>query len=84
MLFLVSGMTQKYERKLVLDPNQWWEHLSMAQKFSANSLFQYGYQLQFIRQTDEGKLAVLICDDDIITLNEEGDIDNDPDIILRN
>ncbi|MER2491672.1 hypothetical protein [Catenovulum sediminis] len=74
---------KKYERKLVLDPNQWWEHLSLAQKFSANSLFQYGYQLAFIRDTEEGKLAVLLREDDIVTLSEEGDIDSEPSIILR-
>lgn len=75
----------RYERKTSLSPNQWWDLLSLAQKFSANSLFQYGYQLAFIRNTNHGKLAVLIRENNTIaSISEDGELDTHPNITLRN
>lgn len=74
-----------YKRSLELSPNQWWDLLSLAQKFSANSLFQFGYQLAFIRNTDKGKLAVLIREDNnLAAITEDGELDTHPNIVLRN
>ncbi|MCU4677059.1 hypothetical protein N7931_15605 [Catenovulum sp. 2E275] len=71
------------KRGISLTSNQWWDELSMAQKFSANSLFQFGYQLAFIRNTEAGKLAVLIRDGQIVAISEDGELDAHPDIVLR-
>ncbi|GEM_PF-518464 len=74
----------KHERKISLTPNQWWDLLSLAQKFSANSLFQFGYHLAFIRSTDNGKLAVLIRENNhIAAITEDGELDTNPNIVLR-
>ena len=74
----------QYKRNISLTPNQWWELLSLAQKFSANSLFQFGYQLAFIRSTDNGKLAVLMREaEQIAVITEDGELDTNPNIVLR-
>ncbi|KMT63994.1 hypothetical protein [Catenovulum maritimum] len=77
-------MTQKFERKINRDPNEWWDHLTMAQKFAANSLFQYGYHLAFIRDTDEGKLAVLMRGEQLAAISADGEVDTNPNVVLRN
>ncbi len=61
----------------------WWSKLSLAQKFSASSLGKFGYELQFVRSSEAGRLAVLTCNGGIATISEEGDIDTSPDIVIR-
>jgi hypothetical protein len=61
----------------------WWEKLSLAQKFSANSLGQFGYELKFIRNEEGSSLAVLSCNGCITVINEDGSIDTHPTIIIR-
>ncbi len=60
-----------------------WHELSLAQKFAASSLTQFGYELQFIRQSQQENLAVLNCDGHIATISNEGEIDASPNIQLR-
>lgn len=57
-----------------------WEMLSLAQKFAASSLLQFGYQLTYIRN---GNTAIMLCDDNIATICLEGEIDSTPDITIR-
>lgn len=60
-----------------------WEKLSLAQKFAASSLTQFGYDLAFIRNSHTGSLAILMCNDNTATISNEGEIDTSPDIIIR-
>lgn len=57
--------------------------LSMSQKHSVNSLSQYGYQLSFLRNNNAESLAVLICGDNVATVDIAGDINTSPDITVR-
>ncbi|NMP32282.1 hypothetical protein HII17_11945 [Thalassotalea sp. M1531] len=57
--------------------------LSMSQKYAVNSLTQYGYQFAFSRNTDEGNLAILMCGNNIATVDAQGDIDTSPQITIR-
>ncbi|WP_448211296.1 hypothetical protein [Colwellia sp. MEBiC06753] len=57
--------------------------LSTSQKFAVNSLTRYGYQIAFTRNTDQGSLAILMCDNNIATVDDQGDINTDPSIIIR-
>lgn len=61
----------------------WWTKLSLAQKFSVSSLSKFGYQLEFIRHEGGHSLAVLMCDDAIAVVKEDGDIDTSNKIKLR-
>jgi len=60
-----------------------WDKLSLAQKFAASSMTQFGYDLSFIRNSNNGNIAILQCNDKAATINSEGDVDTSPDIIIR-
>ncbi|MEW6989730.1 hypothetical protein AADZ91_03485 [Colwelliaceae bacterium 6441] len=60
-----------------------WDKLSLAQKFAASSLTQFGYDIAFIRHSQAGSLAILLCDGNAATITDEGEIDSSPDIIIR-
>ncbi|EJI84451.1 MULTISPECIES: hypothetical protein [Alishewanella] len=70
-------------RQTEKDLNYFWDQLSLAQKFSVAELQRYGYQLQFVRHLPYGKLAVLDFDGKLAAIDQEGQIDTAPDIVLR-
>ncbi|WP_017443898.1 hypothetical protein [Gayadomonas joobiniege] len=76
---------EKHKRTIYRKPDEWWVFLSVAQRFAANTLFRYGYQLAFIRTTLHGKIAVLMRENqhEIVTLDEWGHVDTSPAIKLR-
>lgn len=61
-----------------------WVRLSLAQKFAASSLTQFGYDLTYIRDSNSGSLAILLCKNIAATISIEGEIDTSPNIIIRN
>lgn len=66
-----------------LSSSQLWGRLTLSQQFSASSLNQYGYSLAFIRNTEDGPLAVLLCDDNAAVIDNHGEINTSPDIVIR-
>lgn len=60
-----------------------WDKLTLSQQFSVSSLNQYGYNLAFIRNSDEGSLAILLRDDNAATIDNYGEINTSPDIVIR-
>ncbi|MBL4941543.1 MAG: hypothetical protein JKY81_07760 [Colwellia sp.] len=60
-----------------------WNKLSLAQKFAASSLAQFGYDLTYIRNSHTGNLAILLCNDNAATISTEGEIDTSPNIVIR-
>lgn len=60
-----------------------WGKLSLAQQFSASSLAQFGYDLTYIRNSNTGNLAILLCNGNAATISSEGEIDTSPDIVIR-
>lgn len=79
------------QRKTIVDRRQeppeqsvWWSKLSLAQKFSASSLGKFGYELEFVRNENGHSLAVLSCNGGLAVISEDGDINTNPDIVLRN
>jgi len=65
------------------DQSALWDKLTLAQKFAASSLTQFGYDLAFIRNSQSGSLAVLLCDGNKATITGDGEIDTAPQIHLR-
>ena len=61
-----------------------WNKLSLAQKFSASSLTQFGYDLTYIRNNYAGCLAILLCNGSAATISSEGEINTSPSIVIRN
>ncbi|PCI55060.1 MAG: hypothetical protein COB45_07255 [Gammaproteobacteria bacterium] len=60
-----------------------WGKLSLAQKFAASSLAQFGYDLNYIRNSNTGSLAILLCNGIAATISNDGEIDTSPDIKIR-
>lgn len=63
--------------------NTLWDKLSLAQKFAASSLTQFGYDLTYIRGSNVGNLAILLCGNNAATISTEGEIDTSPNISIR-
>jgi hypothetical protein len=61
-----------------------WESLTLAQKFAASSLTQFGYELAFIREDNVSSVAVLMCNESIATISKAGEINTAPNLRLRN
>lgn len=66
-----------------LSSHQLWGRLTLSQQFSASSLNQYGYDLAFIRNTEDGPLAILLCDSNAATIDNHGEINTSPTIVIR-
>ncbi|MEW6999206.1 hypothetical protein AADZ86_16090 [Colwelliaceae bacterium BS250] len=60
-----------------------WPNLNDNQKISANALFNYGFELSFIRNHAIESLVGLVLDGKTATINNDGDIDTSPDINIR-
>jgi len=78
------------EREVLLERRQFtqeqaslWDRLSLAQKFAASSMTQFGYDLSFIRNSNSGSLAILQCDGKAATINDEGEVNSTPNITIR-
>ena len=65
------------------EQSEWWEKLSLAQKFSASSLGKFGYELAFVRNDKGHSLAVLTCLGGVAVIYEDGEINTSPDIHIR-
>lgn len=75
-------LLERRQQKAV--PETLWEKLSLAQKFASSSLSQFGYDLTYIRNSNVGNLAILLCNGSAATISSEGEIDTSPDIEIRN
>ncbi|MEW6984482.1 hypothetical protein AAD001_17680 [Colwelliaceae bacterium 6471] len=60
-----------------------WNKLSITQKFAATGLTQFGYDLSFVRKSDSGNMAIMLCGNNAATVNSEGDVDTSPEITIR-
>jgi hypothetical protein len=83
-------MTAVLERETLIERRQYkteqellWDKLSLAQKFAASSLNQYGYELAFLRSSGISSTAVLLRGNDVATVASDGEINTAPDIIIR-
>lgn len=70
-------------RRNVEDPADLWDKLSLAQKFAASSLTQFGYDLAYVREQQSGSTAILLCDNNTATISSDGEINTAPSIKIR-
>ncbi|ASJ98555.1 hypothetical protein FGA12_03110 [Shewanella marisflavi] len=63
--------------------NEHWDRLTTAQRFAFYTLAKLGYQLLFVRQTPTMSTAIAKQEDQLATIDDDGDIDFNPDIVLR-
>jgi len=60
-----------------------WYKLSIAQRFAFYTLTKIGYQLLFVRKSNHESTAVARQDGRLVTIDNEGDIDFNPSVALR-
>jgi hypothetical protein len=70
-------------REVTKDINYFWNTLNMAQKFSVAELQRFGYELAFVRRSSTFSLAVLKAGDRIAAVDQDGQIDTEPKVIIR-
>ena len=84
-MHMKDQVVEKFEerRKSTLEQNALWRRLSEEQKINAESLSKFGYNLEFIRNEAANKIIIMLNGSSIATINENGDIDTNPDINIR-
>lgn len=70
-------------RRVPLIIDVYYQRLSLAQKVSASQLNQFGFELQFIRGKGLNSTAIFTCEDNNLSINYLGEIDNTSPITLR-
>ncbi len=65
------------------DLNFFWGQLNVAQKFSGAELQRFGYELAFVRRSPSFSMAVLKSGGRMAAVDQDGQIDTDPTIVLR-
>ncbi len=70
-------------RQVIPKKSTLWNELSLAQKFAASSLTQFGYDLTYIRNSNTGNLAILMCNGNAATISNDGEIDTSPSLVIR-
>ncbi|WP_027671195.1 hypothetical protein [Rheinheimera baltica] len=65
------------------DVHFFWDDLNLAQKFSVAELQRYGYDLLFVRHIADCSVAVLASGNKMAAIDMEGQIDVEPNIVLR-
>lgn len=65
------------------DMHYFWDELNLAQKFSVAELQRFGYELRFVRQQNNHKVAVLFAGNKMAAIDSEGQIDIQPTVALR-
>ena len=78
-----SGELLERREEVLADATDLWENLTEEQKFAANSLTKFGYELNFIRDVNNTHLAILCCNEEVAVISKVGEINTDPDINIR-
>lgn len=71
-------------RHKTLDNHHMWFELNAAQKIAASSLSKYGFEISFIRLNQNEKIVGMLLNGKPATIDDDGEIDTDPDISIRN
>ena len=72
---------EKRRKQLGLDDTL--KMLNNAQSFALGAFGECGAQLAFVRETEQGRVAVVKTSDSFITIDTNGKVDAHPDIQLR-
>ena len=68
----------------VSNPVDHWERLNSVQRFAFYSLVKLGYELLFVRNSfSTDSVAIAKLNDQLATIDAEGEINFSPDITLR-
>ncbi len=77
-----EALSERRQEKLN-NTDKLWQDLTLAQKFAASSLMQFGYKLSFIRDYHNTHIAILTCYENIAVISKVGEINTQPKINIR-
>ncbi len=60
-----------------------WTQLSIAQQASVSSMHHYGYELSFIRTEENKTQVVMLFNETVVVIDDEGTIDTQANIKIR-
>jgi len=60
-----------------------YSQLNAAQQAAVSSLSHFGYELSYIRIHESGDIAILKVGEQVATIDEEGNVDPEPNIKIR-
>lgn len=66
-----------------LTQNEHFSLLTVDQVLTLYELHAFGFDLAFVRKTNQGGLAVLGLDDNLAVINQIGEVEINPVIIVR-
>ena len=78
-----ANITAQERRNNAFDTQEWWQRLSMDQKFGVYQLNKFGFELAFIRNLANGPLAVVRRNRDYATVNQRGEVNLNPTLKIR-
>jgi len=70
-------------RKQIRDYSDLYEQLNLIQKVMVCELGRLGYQLHFIRGKYANSIAILICNEQVATVDRQGEVALNTDIKIR-
>lgn len=80
---LKKTVSSIHRRRRTKESYEWWNYLNYAQKFSASSLFKFGYKINFVRHVKHSSIVVMSLDGNQVTVDPDGLIDTHPMIATR-
>jgi len=85
MLFYMDNNhdSQPERRNHQADQHVLWSHLNDAQKSAVSSLNGFGYELSFMRISEQESIVILLLGDKPATVDIDGEINTNPDIHIR-
>lgn len=83
LLNVKSPLSKLHRRRRSVESFEWWHHLNYAQKFSVSSLYKFGYEINFVRMIDHRSIVVMSLNVNVVTIDNDGLIDPQPDISIR-
>jgi len=57
--------------------------LTIPQQFASSSLTNFGYDLTYVRDSNTNPTAIFLCGSQVAVIDVEGDINTNPNIIIR-
>ena len=83
ILNIKRALTKLHRRHRSVESYEWWNYLNYSQKFSVSSLYNFGYEINFVRITNHKSTVVMSFNDNIVIVDKDGLIDYHPGIQIR-
>ena len=78
-----ASPSQERRKSKDIPPVELHATLNMAQQVALSEVSHYGYDLRWIRNTPMGSLAIVMADGKVMTIDDDGEIEPNPKIVIR-